>query len=141
MGAGMQSNAADVARRLRDRLDSAKIVRSGLAVGVAPFVNEAKRTAPFNTGQLRRNIQSRVVEATSGRAVAVFGNTKAVPYAKFMEFGTRRIPPRAYLRGSARSLSVRAAAITAMTEAIKTLIRTMRAPSEPPSGEGQDAVS
>ncbi|MFN3621260.1 MAG: HK97-gp10 family putative phage morphogenesis protein [Nitrososphaerales archaeon] len=55
-------------------------------------VDEGKRLAPVRTGRLRNSI--RILER--GRDYAVVGSD--VEYAPFVEYGTRRISPRPYLR-------------------------------------------
>lgn len=56
----------------------------------------AKRRCPVDTGRLRSSITSDVV-AEEGALVGVVGTN--VEYAPYVEFGTSRQPPAAFLRG------------------------------------------
>ncbi len=94
-----------------------------------PVESQAKRTAPFKSGQLKRDIHIEA-EKTSSGAVAVIGNSGAVPYAARQEFGfsgadslgrVYNDPGRPYLRPALRSQRKQATA--AARKAIKSLIR------------------
>ncbi|CUU87706.1 phage protein%2C HK97 gp10 family [Campylobacter hyointestinalis subsp. hyointestinalis] len=47
--------------------------------------NEAKKIAPYKTGNLKKDIQ---VISVNDKSVTI-GNTKLAPYAKFVYFGTK----------------------------------------------------
>lgn len=60
--------------------------------------NAAKRKCPVDTGRLRASISHRVeVDQSENVVVGVIGTN--VEYAVYQEFGTERVPPRAFLRG------------------------------------------
>ncbi len=94
-----------------------------------PIESQAKRTAPFVSGQLKRDIHTEAKKTSTG-AVALIGNSGAVPYARRQEFGFSgadslgRVfndPGRPYLRPALRSQRKQAA--SAARKAIKSLIR------------------
>ncbi len=70
----------------------------GVAVGAAALIvqNDAKRKAPYLTGNLRRSIHIEPQEEAGERVVVKVGTD--VEYAKYQEFGTSTIPPHPYLR-------------------------------------------
>lgn len=54
----------------------------------------AKQIAPVDTGNLKNSIGSRIVSDATG-VEAIIGPTAA--YGKFLEFGTSRMAPRAFM--------------------------------------------
>ena len=55
-----------------------------------------KKKTPVDTGNLRSSINTRLVENKNDRSEAVVGTN--VEYAPFIEFGTRKVKPRAMFR-------------------------------------------
>lgn len=67
-------------------------VQAVIAKGAADIAAEAQRLAPVDTGMLRSSIG---YDLLSGGLTAVVGPT--VSYGAFVEFGTRRQAPAAYM--------------------------------------------
>lgn len=93
------STPHQVALKIKGLRLTPAITRSLLEVAGWAIENEAKERAPWDTGELRRDIHTEVeVNGTSG-GVAYIGNSDAIPYAIYQELGTRHMAARAYLRG------------------------------------------
>lgn len=76
-----------------------RLARDGIAgpiiEGAADvWVAEAKRTAPIDTGQLQARIGIEQLDLRGSRASATI--VSDVPYASFVNFGTRFQPPKPY---------------------------------------------
>ena len=81
-------NASDLKALQRKVSDLRAIDQKGLSgalkTAAANASNEAKRTAPVDTGNLRLNIGYQ--RSPDGKSVEVFANA---PYSGYVEFGTR----------------------------------------------------
>ncbi len=66
------------------------------SIGALPVLTEAQILAPVRTGNLRRSITWETTVRTPTRAVVSVG--PHVDYAVYLEFGTRRMAPRPFLR-------------------------------------------
>jgi phage protein, HK97 gp10 family len=64
--------------------------------GALPIMNEARALAPVKTGNLRRSIHIETTEKSPTRVVASVG--PHVDYAIYLEYGTRRMHARPFLR-------------------------------------------
>lgn len=83
-------------------------LRTAVHAGALVIENEAKERAPVRTGTLRRSINTQVQDFSPTRIVARIGpNTE---YAAFLEFGTRRMAARPYMRPALDSKRAEAAA-------------------------------
>ena len=129
------STPAQVAARIRGinlTRDDAKLM---LQAGALAIESQAKKRAPWVSGSLRRDIGTEVL-AEGGEMRARIGNSTAIPYAVYQEFGTGQntdhpdgsksgmrggIKPKAYLRGALREK--RTEAVSEMTKAAKHLVR------------------
>ena len=60
------------------------------------WVEESQRTAPVDTGQLRARINVTSIKDAGSRAEATIQSD--VPYAGFVEYGTRYQSPQPYFR-------------------------------------------
>jgi HK97 gp10 family phage protein len=70
---------------------------AGAALAGAQVVEaRAKELAPVRTGNLRRSIHSELASVSTESALAKVGTN--VEYAPYVEYGTRRMSPRPYLR-------------------------------------------
>jgi HK97 gp10 family phage protein len=84
--------------------DSFKYVQNAMAgalediawAGALPIMNRAMELAPVKTGNLRRSIHIETTEKTPTRCVASVG--PHVDYAIYLEFGTRFMHPRPFMR-------------------------------------------
>jgi len=83
-----------------------KIVRQALRDGAKVIREEARRRVPVDTGRLRRTLTQRKGKARRGSySVVVTHNWKryagTIPfYGGYVEHGTRKMPPRPYLRSA-----------------------------------------
>lgn len=73
-----------------------------LMAGAEIVSNDAKRRAPYKTGNLRRSIHPRLVSAGASSAEALVGTN--VEYAIYQELGTRRMAANPYLRPALESM-------------------------------------
>ena len=85
-----------------------KFVVSALAAGAAEVLEEAQRLAPFDTGELAQDIQTRVAKRSSTMAVVLVGNTRRIYYAHMQEFGTAHHAAQPYLRPAFDAKKVKA---------------------------------
>ena len=98
----------DLARKLRGlkAVHAKAAIRKGTRAGSKDVQAEAKRTVPVRTGALRRSIKVRALKK-SRRHV---GHTVRLDkfYGAFLEYGTKRITPREFLKQAAASIKDRA---------------------------------
>ncbi len=86
-----------------DRKVQNKMVRDGLKAGLQPILDEAKANAPVKRGLLKRSLKIRGAKrrrGTIGRAIITkegFFKGEAF-YAGFVEFGTKFIKPRKFIK-------------------------------------------
>jgi len=113
---GLASLQAKLKRLQPSPADLAVVV----GTGAKPIENDAKERAPYEFGQLKRDIHTEVKTSSTG-ATALIGNSKLVPYAIYQELGTSKIPARAYLRGALSSQQGRV--IADMSAAVSALIK------------------
>ena len=86
------TGAREIVARLSEIDASARdALGEGLIEAVESLRREAASMAPRRTGRLRDSI------AVAGDALAGFTVAARAPYARFVEFGTRRIPARPFL--------------------------------------------
>ncbi|MFQ5626654.1 MAG: HK97-gp10 family putative phage morphogenesis protein, partial [Methyloligellaceae bacterium] len=102
----------ELQRMLNDKLpkDAKKAMRKGLRAGARPVLKQAKDTAPKRTGALRRGIKLRALK----RSRKSIGVTVSLPtreslgipagakyyYPAALEFGTKHIPAKRFLRAA-----------------------------------------
>jgi len=119
---GLKNLKAKLKRLQPSPADLAVVVE----VGAKPIENDAKERAPYEFGQLKRDIHTEVKTSSTG-ATATIGNSKLVPYATYQEYGTlnedgtQKVPAKAYLRGALSSQQGRA--IKDMSAAVSALIK------------------
>lgn len=88
-------------------LVSKKAAKEGLIEAAKIIQAEAKRRAPVLTGAMRDAIK--IVDSKSLKGVNVIISKSDVPgdvdvfYARFIEFGTKHIAPRRFMRGAFES--------------------------------------
>lgn len=81
--------------RLSNAMAAQHLANATLA-GALVIEAGAKEKAPVRTGNLRRSIHSAIVESSATHAAAMVGTD--VEYAPYLEYGTRRMSARPYLR-------------------------------------------
>lgn len=81
--------------RLSDAL-AGKVLLRAVVAGALIVQNSAKRKAPYKTGNLRRSIHIEPRGVSRGAASVEVGTN--VEYAHYLEFGTRYMAARPYLR-------------------------------------------
>lgn len=86
------TGAKEIIARLGDVDASARDgLSDGLAEAAESLRREARSAAPVRSGKLRDSI------AVAGDALPGFAVTARAPYARFVEFGTRKVPARPFL--------------------------------------------
>ena len=80
---------------LSDAIKQGALERATMA-GAMVIENRAKEIVPVRTGNLRRSIHSEIESTTANQAVARVGTN--VEYGPYVEFGTRRMSARPFLR-------------------------------------------
>jgi HK97 gp10 family phage protein len=102
---------ADGVRLVLDRKAMAELLESEdgpvateLLRAAVSIEGTAKRLAPVDTGRLRASI-THALERNSKGLVAIVGTD--VSYARFVELGTRRTPPRSFLRAALAARTAR----------------------------------
>lgn len=120
---GLDSFLNDIARATGqldalDRQIKAALPQAAEA-GAAVLLEEAMSRAPMRTGKLKLSGRKRIDSTTPTSATAVVGFTSF--YAKFLEYGTRKMAKRPYLRPAVDTK--RAAIADAMTNKIRTLAK------------------
>ena len=84
----------DNSSRIMDRLR--RVLPDAVHGGALIIENDAKARSPIRTGTLRRSINTQTEQRGPDRVVAHIGpNTD---YAAFLEFGTRKMAARPYMR-------------------------------------------
>ena len=117
----MSSNAGEVAARLTGLQLTRDEAKLALQAGALAIEQEAKKRAPYKSGSLRRDIGTETRD-DGGVVRVLIGNSKAIPYAPFQEFGTSRgVPAKAYLRGALREK--RKEAVEQVAKAAKHIMR------------------
>lgn len=90
------------AAALRQTVQAMPEVREGVQSVADDTASDAQRLAPERTGALRRSIVTeRLVRA--GRESQTVRVVARVFYARFVEFGTRNMPPRPFMRPAANA--------------------------------------
>lgn len=103
--------------RLSDALAGQVLLKSVVA-GALIVQNSAKRKAPYKTGNLRRSIHIEPRVSNRGMAAVEVGTN--VEYGHYLEFGTRYMAARPYLRPALDEN--RTAVQTAVTSALRSQI-------------------
>ena len=85
---------------LRDNSEACKkALRSAVVDGLRAFGTQAedvaRSTVPVDTGRLRDSIRSEVEDGGDSVTMALSADTE---YATYVELGTRKMPPRPYVR-------------------------------------------
>lgn len=111
------------AQKIRDSFQYVQKAMAGALediawAGAAPVMNRAMELAPVKTGNLRRSIHIETTQKTPVRVVASVG--PHVDYAIFLEYGTRRMHARPFLRPAFEE--TKDEAYQAMVEAAKQFI-------------------
>lgn len=89
---------AAMRKRIGELGDDAGDAAFGIVEGLADvWVQDAQRTVPVDTGQLRARTNVVSIRASGRSAEATL--QADTPYAGFVEYGTRYVPPRAFFRG------------------------------------------
>lgn len=68
----------------------------------AQLQRRAHRTAPKDTGELRRSIRLEIIDNGLNAKVSA-----TVPYAKYVEFGTRKMAARPFMKNSLQHQGVK----------------------------------
>jgi HK97 gp10 family phage protein len=76
---------------------AAQALATAVTAGALVIENAAKQRSPVRTGNLRRSIHTEPARAADGKAATARVGTN-VEYAPYVEFGTRRMSARPYLR-------------------------------------------
>jgi len=79
-----------------------EVLETAVRVGSQIVEGDARRRAPRDTGRLQRAIKSETVEVSPGRALARVYVGREAFYARFVEFGTRNMPAKPFLRPALR---------------------------------------
>jgi HK97 gp10 family phage protein len=134
---------SDAIRRKLDRVGSVgkgQMLVRALTAGALPVQNEAKRNAPYESGNLRRSIHiggredlnpdtGAVIDRTGtpvpepdvdANAAAVYVGTD-VEYASYVEFGTQKMAANPYLRPAADTQ--RSAVVSEVAAAMRAMLR------------------
>ena len=90
----LQGDKVLVATFAADSLTAINEARTAVERAVASAVRDAKAFAPVDTGALRNSITGEV-HYSAGSTTGEFGPT--VHYGEFVEDGTSRMAPRAYI--------------------------------------------
>ena len=80
-----------------------KVVRQALKKAAKPILAAAKRNAPVKTGALKKSLRVRVMKKKKHRygvmvATSAKWFTGETFYAAFVEYGTKHLPARPFLR-------------------------------------------
>lgn len=100
-----------------------KILARAMRDAAKPMLDDAKRLAPVLTGQLRKSIKIRSIKRNrKGRVGVVISTEKGffkgeTFYGAFLEFGTKKLPARPFIRPAFEANKARSAKIAG--EAIK----------------------
>jgi HK97 gp10 family phage protein len=88
----------DLHRKLDALEDSVRrdTMAAAVLAGLQPIRNAAQVFVPVKTGNLRRSIQTRILESNKYGASGVVGTN--LTYARPVEFGTSNRPAKPYLR-------------------------------------------
>ena len=87
-----------------------RVITGAVRASAKPIVQEAKRLAPVKTGNLKKSIgitkirsksKTEVVFAVSPRKTAKYDGF----YGRFVEFGTRKMSPKPFLRPAYEKMS------------------------------------
>lgn len=120
---GLDSFLNDIARATGqlDMLDlkiKAALPQAAMA-GAAVLLEDAISRAPQRTGKLKASGRKRIDSTTPTSATAVVGFTAF--YSKFVEYGTRKMAKRPFLRPAVDTK--RGAIADAMTDKVRTLAK------------------
>ena len=103
-----------------------ELLARALKRGADPVVDEAKRLAPYRTGELRDSIAYDLEDGNDTLSEGTVGPKGAdVFYGGFVEFGTKNAPAKPYLRPAADKREAESQKIMSETilEGIEAAIR------------------
>jgi len=94
-----------------------KILRTAMRQAATPILEEAKRRVPILTGQLRKSLKIRAIKRNNkGRIGVVISTEKGffkgeTFYGAFLEFGTKKMPAKPFIRPAFEANKARAVRI------------------------------
>ena len=94
-----------------------KILRSAMRQAAKPILDEAKRRVPVLTGELRKSLKIRALKRNNkGRIGVVISTEKGffkgeTFYGAFLEFGTKKMPAKPFIRPAFEANKARAVRI------------------------------